>query len=61
MVNNLILYAAIMTLWPIALPDSLIISSVSGIVNVMCLVLTAAASLLILGSMGFFKTVQWTQ
>jgi hypothetical protein len=61
MVNNLILCAAIMTLWPIALPVSVIISSVSGIVNVMSLVLTAAVCLLIFGSMGFFKTLRRTQ
>jgi hypothetical protein len=36
----------------------LIISSVSGIVNVMCLVLTGAACLLTLGSLGAIKIAQ---
>ena len=41
-----------MTLWHVALPGFIIISSVSGIVNVMSLVVPAAACLLILGSLG---------
>jgi hypothetical protein len=49
MVNKLILYAAIMTLRLVELPASLIISSVSGILNGVSLVLTAAACLLFLG------------
>jgi len=40
-----------MTLWLVALPGFLIISSVSGIVNVMSLVVPVACSLHILGSM----------
>ena len=48
MVNNPILYAAITIMWFVALPGFLIISSVSGIVDVMSLVLTANACLLIL-------------
>jgi hypothetical protein len=52
MVNNLIFYAVIMTLWHIAFPGFLIISSVSGIVSVMSVVVPAAACLLILGSLG---------
>jgi hypothetical protein len=52
MVNNPILYAAIITLWIVALPGFLIISSVSGIVDVMCLVIPEAIYLLILGSFG---------
>jgi hypothetical protein len=42
--------AAIMILWFVALPDFLIICSVSGIVNVMSLVVPAAPCLIILGS-----------
>jgi len=52
MVNNPILYAAIMTLWHIAFPGFLINLSVSGIVSVMSVVVPAAACLLILGSLG---------
>jgi len=36
-----VLYVAIMIHWLVALPGSLIISSVSGIVNVMSLVVSA--------------------
>jgi hypothetical protein len=61
MVNNPIFYAAIMTLWIVALPGFLIISSVSGIVNVMCHVITAAIYLLILGSFGAIIIAQWAQ
>jgi hypothetical protein len=43
MFNSPILYAAIMTFWHVAIPGFLIIPSVSGIVNVMCLVVPAAA------------------
>jgi hypothetical protein len=39
----------------------LIISSVSGIVNVVCLVVPAAACLLILGSLGAIITAQCAQ
>jgi len=48
-----------MMLWLVALPGFLIISSVSGIVNVMCLVITAAAYLLILGSLEAIIIAQW--
>jgi hypothetical protein len=41
-----------MPLWHVAFPGFLIISSVSGIVNVMSVVVPAAACLLILGSFG---------
>ena len=61
MVNNPILYAAIMMLWLLALPGFLIISSVSGIVNVMCFVVPVAACLLILGSLGAIIIAQWAQ
>ena len=43
-------YAAIMTLWLVALVGFLNISCVPGIVNVVSLVITAAPSLLILRS-----------
>jgi hypothetical protein len=52
MVNNPILYAAIMTLWHIAFASFLIISSVYGIVNVLFLVISAAACLHSLDSLG---------
>ena len=52
MANNPVSYAAIMTLWNVALPGFVIISSVSGIVNVMCLVVPVAACLLILDILG---------
>jgi len=61
MVNNPILYAAIMTVWHVTFPGFLIISSVSGIVNVISLVLTAAACLHIFSSLGAIKIAQWTQ
>ena len=51
MVNSPILYGAIMTLWLVALPGFLIISSVSGIVNVLSIVVPTVPSLHILGSM----------
>ena len=55
------LYAAIVTLCFVALPGFRIVSSVSGIVNVMCLVIPAAASLLILGSLEAIVIAQWAQ
>jgi len=61
MVNNPILFPAIMTLWLVAFPGFLIISSVSGIVNVMSHIISAAACLLILGSLGAVTIVQWAQ
>jgi len=39
----------------------LIISSFAGIVNVMCLVMPAAAYLLILGSLWTITVAQWAQ
>jgi len=50
-----------MTLWYVAFPGFLIISSVSGNVNVMCLVIPAAASLFNLGSFGAVIIVKWAQ
>jgi len=49
-----------MTIGHVALPGFLIISSVSGIVNVMCLVVPAAAYLLILCSLGAIIIAQWS-
>ena len=50
MVNNPVLYATIMILLLVALPAFQIIPSVSGIVNVMCLVVPATVCILIFGS-----------
>ena len=61
MVNNPILYAAIMILWFVALPGFLIISSVSGIVNVLSFDLPATACLIILVSLEAIITTLWTQ
>ena len=61
MVNNQILYAAIMTPWPVALPGFLIISSVSGIVIVMSLVVPATAYLFILGSLEAIIIGEWSK
>jgi len=61
MVNNPILYAAIATLCLVALPGFVIISSVSGIVNVMCLAVPTAVDLLILVFLGAIIKVQCAQ
>ena len=51
-----------MTLWLVAMPSFVIISSVSGIVDVMCLVIQAAACLLILVSLEVIIIIaQWAQ
>jgi len=50
-----------MTLWLVAFPGFLIISSVSGIVNVLSIVVPAVPSLHILGSMEGIIIGQWTQ
>jgi hypothetical protein len=60
MVNDLIMYAAVMILCHIALLVFLIILSISGIVDVMFLVLTASTCSLMSDSMGIFKTLQHT-
>ena len=60
MVNNPVLYAAIMTLWLVALPAFPIILSVSGIVHVMWLV-PAAVCLLILSSLKAITIALWAQ
>jgi len=46
-----VLCGAIMTLWLVAFPGFIIISSVSGIVNVLSIVVPAVPSLYILGSL----------
>ena len=61
MVNNPNLYVTVMTLWLVAFPGFLVISSVSGIGNVMCLVVPAAACLHILGSLGAIIIAWWAQ
>ena len=54
-------YAAIMTLWLVALSGFLDISCVPGIVNVVSLVITAAPSLLILHSVEVILIAQWAE
>ena len=61
MVNSPVFYAAIMTLWLVALQGFLNISHVPGIVNVVSLVITAAPSLLILRSVEAILIAQWAQ
>ena len=60
-VNSPILYAALMILWLVALPAFQIISSVSGIVNVISVVVPATACLLILYSLGAIIIAQCTK
>jgi hypothetical protein len=60
MFNIPVFYADIMTLWLVAFPDSLIISSVSGIVNVMSLV-PSAPSLHNLGCVEGIIIAVWAQ
>ena len=55
------LYAAITTLWLVALPGFLNISYFPGIFNVMSLVITAAPSLLILHSVKDILIAKWAQ
>jgi hypothetical protein len=54
MVNNPVLYAAIMILWLVVLPAFEIISSVLGTVNVTSAVVPVLACLLILGTLEAF-------
>ena len=61
MVNCPVFYAAIMTLWLVALPGFLNISHVPGIVNVVSLVITVAPSFLILRSVEAILIAQWAQ
>ena len=61
MFKNPVFYAAIIIPWHVALPDFLIISSVSRIVIVMSLVLPAAPSLLILDSVEAIVVAQCDQ
>jgi hypothetical protein len=50
-----------MILWLVALPGFLIISNVSGIINVASLIVPAAPHLLILGSVEAIIIAQWAQ
>ena len=50
MVNSPLFYAAILTLWLVAIPGFINFSHIPGTVNVMPLGITAARSLLILRS-----------
>ena len=59
MVDNPILCAAIMIIWLVALPDFLIISSVSRIVNIMSVVVPATVCLLILGYLVVIIIAHW--
>jgi len=61
MVNNPMLFAAIMILWLVALPPFQIISSVSGTFNVMCLVGPATLCIIILCSLEAFIIAWWAQ
>jgi len=61
MVNSPILYAAIKTLWLVAFPDFLIISSISVIINVMSLVVPATAFYLFFCSLSAITITQWFQ
>jgi len=61
MVNSPLFYAAILTLWLVALPGFINFSHVPGNVNVMSLVITAAPSLLILHSVEAILIAQWAQ
>ena len=60
MVNNPIFYGAIMTLWLVEFPDFLIFSCLSGIGNVMSVVVPLAACLHILYSLGAIIIAQCT-
>ena len=59
MVNSPLSYAAILSLWLVALPDLINISHVLGNVNVLSVVITAAPSLLILHSVEAILIAQW--
>ena len=54
-------YAAVMTLWLVALPGLQNISHFPGIVNVMSLGIIAATNLLILHYVEDILTAQWAQ
>jgi len=59
MINSPVFYAAILTLWLVALPGFLNFSHVPGNVNVMPLVITAAPSILILHSVEAILIAYW--
>ena len=54
-------YAAIMILWLVALPGFLIISGVSGIVNVISHIVPTAPHLLIVCSVEAIIIAQWAK
>ena len=58
MVNNPVLYAAILTLWLVALPGFI---NVPGNINVMSVVITVAPSLLILHPVEAILIAYWAQ
>jgi len=51
----------VLILWLVALPGFLTICSVSRIVHILFLVVTATVYLLILGSLGAIMIAQWAQ
>jgi len=59
--NYPIFYGAIIILWVVAFPCFLIIYCVSGIGNVLSVVVPATACLFILDSLGEIITAQWAQ
>jgi len=59
MVNSPLAYAAILSLWLLALPDLINISHVPRNVNILSPVITAAPSLLILHSVEAIIIAQW--
>ena len=61
MVNSPLFYAAILTLWLLALKGLINISHVPGNVNVLSLVITSPPSLLILHSVETILIAQWAQ
>jgi len=61
MVNSPLYYAAILTLWHVAIPGFLNFSLVPGTVNDMSVVITAAPSLLILHSVEAILIAQWVK
>ena len=61
MVSSPLFYAAILTLWLVAIPGFLNFSHVPGNVNVMSLVIIAAPSLVILCSVETILIAEWSQ
>jgi len=61
LVKNPVSYAAIMILWLVTIPGFLIISGVSGIVNVISHIVPTAPHLLIVGSVEAIIIAQWAK